>query len=159
MAQINGEVFLRRGFIAQGEVDLVGATIRGGLTCQGEFSNPNGVAIDASESKIGQEVSLARGTKLDGRVLFFATHVDGFFIIGEVSSTKNTVFNLGFAKVNALRDTDKSWPSQGNLFLDGFTYDRIDHPMLVDRRPEVASFATVSRILSAAVRTTRYRTS
>jgi hypothetical protein len=134
MARINGSVFLRRGFIAQGEVDLVGATIRGGLSCEGEFSNPNGFAIDASESKIGGQVAIERGTKIDGHVGFFATQVDGPFFIQEVSSTENTVFNLQFAKVNTLRDTDKSWPSDGNLFLDGFTYDRIDDPMSVDRR-------------------------
>ena len=45
-AKIEGSVFLRNGFKAEGEVSFVGATIGGDLECDGaQLTNPDGKAL------------------------------------------------------------------------------------------------------------------
>jgi len=52
-ARIRGTVILRDGFEAEGEVNLLGATIDGGLDCSGaHLSNPKGPALGAERMKV-----------------------------------------------------------------------------------------------------------
>ena len=48
----------------------------------------------------------------------------------------STILNLTSAKVGTLSDHEQDWPGHENLFLDGFTYDRIDNesPQDAERR-------------------------
>lgn len=77
-AVVSGNVFLRLGFVARGEVRLLGARIEGDLDChQGSFQNPalrdvqtNGVAIRADGIYVRRGVILREGFKAAGGVYF-----------------------------------------------------------------------------------------
>jgi hypothetical protein len=101
-AQVAGDVFLRDGFAAEGEVSLSGATVGGQLACTGgAFRNPGGKALSAQRMRV----------------------VASFFFRGV--QVHEGVIDLASAHVGDLADDPDSWPEAGRLILDGFTYDRI----------------------------------
>ena len=126
-ANITGDVFLRNGFTAEGEVRLLGASIGGALDCVGgTFSNagaPNGeqIAADAlnlSSAKIAGVLWLGPAAAPNDQ------HV-----------TLNGSVDLQGAHATEFIDHAQSWPAKtvqapdGRtltcvLALDGFTYDR-----------------------------------
>jgi hypothetical protein len=56
-AKIDGSMYCRRGFRADGEVNFIEAEITGSLECHGGcFRNPEGIAIACSRMKIGGSV-------------------------------------------------------------------------------------------------------
>ncbi len=96
-AQIGGNVFLRSGFYCRGETSFTGARISGNLECnRGEF-----------QGELNLETSSIRGA------LFFK----------DVAKPDGMRLNLANATVDSVVDEQASWPSRGNLLLDGFTYD------------------------------------
>ena len=126
-AKINGSVFLRRGFRSRGEVNLTGATIGGTLICDGaQLTNPIGYALQADSIKVAGSVLLRNDFKADGGVGFANSEVKGYFDWYKILPAKNTWLDLRSTKVATLLDDESGWPVEGNLFLDGFTYDRID---------------------------------
>ena len=136
-AKINGYVFLRDGFKAEGEVNLLGATIGENLECSGaQLSNPSGIGLQASEIKIARSVFLTDGFEADGGVQLVGSEIKDYFDWYEILPAKNTRFDLRSAKVGTFHDEEKSWPVEGKLFLDGFTYDRIfeDSPLTAKSR-------------------------
>jgi hypothetical protein len=125
-AEINRGIYFRNHFKSEGSVNLVGTMIRGDLECdQSEFSNPRGTALSADEIKVGRSVFLRNGFKPDGGASFSGAQITGYFNWLNVTLTPNSWLNLESAKMANLVDDEASWPSQGNLFLDGFTYDRM----------------------------------
>ena len=67
--KVEGSLFLRDGFKAKGEVDLVGAAIGGQLNCKnGQFINPDGKALIADFLKVDGSVFLRDGFKAEGEV-------------------------------------------------------------------------------------------
>ena len=67
--KVAGAVFLRNGFKADGEVRLLGATIGGDLDCtNGQFTNPDGYALNADGLKVEGSVFLGNGFKAEGEV-------------------------------------------------------------------------------------------
>ncbi len=102
-AQVTGAVFLNDDFHATGEVSLLGATIGGQLACvKGRFGKATGLALNAQRMRVTQSF-LWRAVTIDAGGLDMAS-----------------------AHVGDLVDDPASWPSgDGQLYLDGFTYDRI----------------------------------
>jgi len=126
-AKIDDGLYLREGFKAIGEVNLIGAAIGGDLDCDGaELSNPDGYGLDAGRSTIAGGVYLRDHFKADGGVGFFASQVKSQFNWYNTLPAEHTWFDLRSAKVATLLDNESSWPVEGSLFLNGFTYDRID---------------------------------
>jgi hypothetical protein len=79
-AQIDGNVYLRDGFKAQGEVSFSGASIRGQLDCRhGTFENLARPAINFYSARIGGSVFLNAGFHAKGQVRFEASEVGGQF--------------------------------------------------------------------------------
>ncbi|MEO1134994.1 MAG: hypothetical protein AAFW68_00110 [Pseudomonadota bacterium] len=77
-AIIDGSVFMRDNFSAQGEVNFVGATIGGSLECyDGAFSNPHGGALDCNGATIKESVFLRNGSKVQGEVNFVGATIGG----------------------------------------------------------------------------------
>jgi hypothetical protein len=118
---IRQSVFLNGKFSAVGEVQLERARIGGNLECNhGTFKNPPSITQFRS------------GTAL---------RVDGAQITGEIQlygefSAQGRVSLLG-AKAGALVDDEQSWPTQDDLLLDGFVYERIAKgPTDADKRIE-----------------------
>ena len=96
---MNGSVFLRNGFHAEGEVRLLGAQIGGALDCTGA----------AFSAQLTTEAAVIKG---------------GLFWRSIVNPERATL-NLTNASVGALVDDVESWPAPGKLILDGFVYERI----------------------------------
>jgi hypothetical protein len=97
-AVIKGPVFFRYGFVAEGQVNLLGAQVGGDLECHNASFN----------SLVMQRMTIKRT----------------FYWLNINKSQKTELVLLNTA-AGALSDAAESWPTAGNLSLDGFTYGRI----------------------------------
>ena len=118
-AEVKRDVLLNAGFTATGCTSLANAKIGGDLDCRaGLFTAP---MSDASASDRSSAVD-ARGAKITGRLLLARTYVHSS--PGELRDFKAVgTIDLESAKVGVLCDDTNSWPTQGNLILNNFTYD------------------------------------
>ena len=66
--KVEGYVLLRSDFRADGEVNLLGATIGGSLECDGHFINKGAIALTANSATIKGTVFLRKGFKAEGEV-------------------------------------------------------------------------------------------
>src|SRR5277367_4294348 len=135
-----------------GGVEISGTTIGADLILDGSFLDPGMTAIDASSIDVAGNVIIGNGVPFvsDGLVNFITAKIGTDFIVAQGTfsgaagtlhgldasgiSVKNALVwthvslpNGGFlylmgASTEALIDDEKSWPSPGNLLLDGFTY-------------------------------------
>jgi hypothetical protein len=135
-----------------GGVEISGTTIGADLILDGSFLDPGMTAIDASSIDVAGNVIIGYGLPFvsDGLVNFITAKIGTDFIVAQGTfsgaagtphgldasgiSVKNALVwthvslpNGGFlylmgASAEALIDDEKSWPSPGNLLLDGFTY-------------------------------------
>ena len=77
-AQIRGNCVLGDGFVAKGEVQLIGAYINGHLSCEnGKFINPNARAICADSAKVDGNIYLRDGFSAEGEVRLTAARIGG----------------------------------------------------------------------------------
>ena len=108
-AKIGGDVFFTAdadgpGFMSEGEVRLVGATIGGDLSCTG-----------ARFSKRGGDALHMQSVELTGALMYWGCHADG-------------VVDLTRARVGMLHDhafAESAWKTTSKLCLTGFRYDAI----------------------------------
>ena len=113
-AKIAGDVRLREGFRAFGEVRLLGATIGGDLDCVGgEFRNEGRDALSADGAKIAGEVGLREGFQAFG-----AVRLRGATIGGNLSCTGGEFRNEGGYALNAggIEITGSVFLREGCLF-------------------------------------------
>ncbi len=149
---VRGDVFLRKGFTAAGEVRLLGAQIGGQLACVGgSFSNQNGPALSADRVNVRGNVFLRGGFTAAGEVRLIGAQiggdlscdggsftnqngpallmqratVEGTFFMRELAGAPVGRVDLMGAKVGILCDDAKSWPAKDYLALDGFVYEAI----------------------------------
>ncbi len=147
---VRGSVFLSDGFHASGEVRLLGAEIRGNLECDGgAFLSKDGKALSADQIKVAGSVFLRNKFSAEGDVRFVGAEIGGQInasaaqfgdtscVNFENATVQQTFFwyglgpdspvrlNLSHASVGQIADDEQSWPRKGNLFLDGFAYERI----------------------------------
>lgn len=133
--KVEGDVFLTDGFTAKGEVRLLGATIGGNLECtSSEFANPKGTALNAEQMEVRGHVLFRKGAKFHGRVNLESANIGRNLAWMGIESPETAILDLRRAKCVALLDEESSWPSTGNLFLDGFVYKSID-----ERAPQDAA--------------------
>lgn len=98
---VKGDLFLRDGFAAKGEVSLSGATVGGQVECsKGTFENKDGNALSAQNLTV------------EG-ILFFRNVI-----------CKSGNIDFCFTKTSVLSDDYESWP-KGRFFLNGLTYKTI----------------------------------
>ena len=77
-AEVKGDVFLRDGFEATGEVSLSGASIGGHLDCSnGCFSNEDGDALNAQGAEVKGGVFLPDGFEATGEVSLSGASIGG----------------------------------------------------------------------------------
>ena len=103
-AKIAADVFLRKGFEAVGEVNLVGVSIGGQLNCsEGQFRNQEGTAINVDAAKIAADVFLCNGFKAMGEVNLRGASIGGRLVCfgGEFSNEKKTAIAANTAKITA----------------------------------------------------------
>ncbi|MEM6904629.1 MAG: hypothetical protein AAF568_01935 [Pseudomonadota bacterium] len=102
MLKTSGGVYLRNGFEATGEVQLVGAEIGGNLDCAG------GTFDGAPKSLSLQQMN-----------------VSGTLFLRNLKAPPKGRVDLYAAKVGSVNDDPDSWPEKpGDLILNGFRYDR-----------------------------------
>ena len=126
---IDGNVNLRNGFKAEGEVRLLGASVVGDLDCnKGKFINEDRIALSADGLKVCGAVFLRHGFKAEGTVSFVGATVEKHFCLGNVDSPEQMTLDLTTASIGTLHD-DKidSWPGPGRLSLHGLEYKNISH--------------------------------
>jgi hypothetical protein len=125
-AKIDRNLFLRKANF-QGEVWLYNATIGGNFECSGgTFTGTQDGALTAISAKIGSNVYLNNGFATEGMVSFKNGRVGHNFVLEKIDRRDRFMLDLQFAKVGTLLNEEKSWPSENNLFLNGFAYDQID---------------------------------
>jgi hypothetical protein len=122
--KIDGSIYLRYDFKADGVVDFKAARIGGDIDCSGaHFLRSENPALSFNSAKIQGNVYFVEGFESDGEVNLVNSEMNGF-TMRDLSGKKTTI-NLRSAKAAILHDDELSWPVEGHLFLDGLTYDRI----------------------------------
>jgi hypothetical protein len=146
-SDVKGSVFLRGGFSAEGEVRLVGAQIGVRLNCCGaSIKNPGKDALSADGADVKGDVFLHEGFSAEGEVRLARAEIGGALDCGggrfsqvkaetaaiagplfwrRVKAAETTKLDLINASAGSLVDDEESWPSKGNLLLDGFVYGQI----------------------------------
>jgi hypothetical protein len=146
-AEIGGSIFLNEDFESSGTIRLPGAKIKGDLECPGAKLNvADGDALSADGAEIGGNVSLYKGFESRGTICLqsaqiggdlaflgakvtavFCTNmrVTGDLILQPARNSKETRLYLNGAKVKSLHDDQDSWPSEGNLDLNGLVYEEL----------------------------------
>lgn len=103
--KVAGNVTFNDGFTARGAVCLRESLIGGNLDCRGgrfhAANPPSGTAIDLRQARVSNTMYISHLVP-DGMV------------------------DLSYAEVRVLSDDRDSWPIQGSLRLDGFTYQQLD---------------------------------
>ena len=136
-AKIEASVFLSDGFEAEGEVNLLGTRIGRNLDCGGAQFKAKGLALNAESSTIEATVFLGKGFTAQGAVNLAGATITTL-VVTNIFEAKRTIFNLELTQVKTFWDDEKSWPEAGNLFLDGFRYERLYEkaPFQADSRKE-----------------------
>lgn len=157
-ANVKGAVFLRSGFRSEGEVNVVNAEI-GQLDCsRGSFSasssalNADSVNVRGSvllqdafcargivrfvRARIGADLSLSGANFVETHFLAERADIAGGLFCQKIKTGSHTIIDLSGASADALDDDPESWPSAGNLDLDGFAYNYLRNPVDARRRLE-----------------------
>lgn len=135
-ARIDGAVAFYK-VSAQGGVDLTRARVGEDLECtDAQFSATTGSALTAELANIKGNVFLRGGLTAKGEVSLVATTIGGSLQIREIGENHQMILDLRLAAVETFWDDEDSWPGSGNLFLDGFRYERLyeEAPFEADKR-------------------------
>ncbi len=121
-AKITGDVFLREGFTAEGEVRFLGTEIGGQLSCRnGEFKNADGSALNFDGAKITDSVFLSDDFTAEGEVRFPGAEIGGQLNCrkGKFKNAGGFALNCDGAKItgNVLLDDDFS--AEGEVRFPG----------------------------------------
>jgi hypothetical protein len=148
-AMIGGSLDLTSGFQANREVRAVDASIRNSLQCRGARLADSGTALNLNRVQIGASAFFDSGFQISGdtnlsnaqvekdlsfngsfvgRVICEGAKVGGDLIWTNVQDAPNMkrYLNLSGANIQDIIDDEVSWPSKGNLLLNGLTYRDID---------------------------------
>jgi hypothetical protein len=78
LIEIDGNLFLHKGFKSEGEVNLSGAIIGGILSCEGgKFVNPQGYALNAEGIDVNSAILLCNGFQSEGLVRLYRATIGG----------------------------------------------------------------------------------
>ncbi|MFI5351662.1 MAG: hypothetical protein ACHQZS_01780 [Candidatus Binatales bacterium] len=117
-----GDVILRNGFHAAGEVRLSGAKIGGDLDCLGgRFENANGPALNADAATVGGNVLLRNGFHAMGEVVLVAAKIGGNLECdgGRFENTKGYALSASTATVNGNLFFHSGFQATGEVRLVG----------------------------------------
>jgi hypothetical protein len=107
---VKGGVFLRDEFSATGEVRLRGASVRSDL--------------EVMRASFGSRSAfILRGAKVEGTFLWIDITTDG---MKGSPQPLDVILDLSDASAKTLMTRRNGWPTVGNLYLDGFKYDRFE---------------------------------
>jgi len=135
--RVEGAVLLNNSTF-EGEVRLLGATVGASIECQStRFLNAGGRALTLDSATVKGAVIIRQAASVEG--LFSATGVTiaRGLQIRELVSSQQLRLDLRDAKVSTLWDDQTAWPNIGNLYLDGFQYDRIFEGSYLDAKTRI----------------------
>ena len=118
---VDGHVFLREHFNAEGQVRLLGATIGGQLDCEnGQFINPEAPALFADRLKVG-DVFLRNGFKAEGEVRLRGATIDGDLDCGNGQFINPEGYALAANGLKVERNVllDNEFKAEGEVHLLG----------------------------------------
>ena len=124
--RVDGSLFLRNGFEAHGEVNLVCATIEGNFECNGaKFLNEAKTALNANGAKITGGVYLRGGFEAHGEVNLVAATIGGSFDcqVGKFLNEAKTALNANGAKITGGVYLRGGFEAQGEVNLVGTTIE------------------------------------
>jgi hypothetical protein len=125
--KVKGSIFLGEKFTATGEVRLPSANVGGDVSfLDTRLHNPSGRTLTADGIKVKGNFLLWGISEIQGKLAFTNATIDGRFDILGLTAAKQIKLHLSGAHVGVLWDEKKSWPGPGQLYLDNFSYDRID---------------------------------
>ncbi|MEM7241144.1 MAG: hypothetical protein AAF429_03065 [Pseudomonadota bacterium] len=145
----DGSVFLRAGFVAQGEVALPGAIINGDLqVCEAEIRSGSGVAIFAPSIEVRRSVYLGEypyddvetDLKVDGAILFPSCEISRDFYMSNTSLFVDastlpsasdglqtpTAFSLNRGKIDGVLHFKRNQISRGLVNFSGLQARRLN---------------------------------
>ena len=120
--RMQGSLYLRDGFVANGEVRLQGATISGGLECRnGRFNNPEGDALSANGLRTAGSVYLDQGFRSFGTVRLAAATIERSLICtgGQFINHKGIALVADGATIKASLIMEQSFIAIGEVRLMG----------------------------------------
>ena len=124
--KVEGNIFLRHGFKARGEVALLATRVRGCLHCDGgQFANRNGNALNADSLKAGGSVFLRNGFQAEGHVRLVGATIGGDLDCAEahfINPEGNALSADGFRVQGCVRLDDR-FKAEGEVRLVGATID------------------------------------
>ena len=147
---IDGSLFARRGFVAEGDFRLTGAYLTGGLFLEGaRLNNPDADALSGDYITVGRIVACTEGFIAHGAVRLRNAQMngglsfEGAILAGEKvalscsgahiqrlrltpAAPMTGALGLGYAQLGDIQDDPKTWPP--DIYLNGATYDAIRHP-------------------------------
>lgn len=166
-AFIRGDLCMRREFVAHGCVRVINVEIGGNFECLGGvFLNApiegvpgTGNAILASRSVVRGSMRLAQSFRAEGNISVIGARIEGNLecidatirgtLTGEdlsvggaifwknMTNVHETTLNLTDADADTLVDDKKSWPTAGNLRIDGFVYRRLSGRTPTDSKSRI----------------------
>ena len=98
---VEGSVFLREGFRSKGQVQLIGAQIKGSLDCQGaHFVKSDGKALNANDSTIMRNCFMGSGFEAHGCVSLCRAEIRGSLHCsgGNFNNPDGTAMDLSLLK-------------------------------------------------------------
>jgi hypothetical protein len=144
---LNKDSGQREDFESSGTIRLLGAQIKGILSCSGaKLKASVGDALFADCAVIGANVSLDKGFESSGAIRLLGARIGGeLAFIGAkttlvvckdlhlrgdmwwtgVQESQEAILDLTGASVKSLHDDRESWPSPGHLTLDGLAYEEL----------------------------------
>jgi hypothetical protein len=153
-SEIRGHLYLRHGFQCAGSILMQGTKIGHSIDCTGATITAPQRAISLEEATVGGTVFLCDFTAT-GRVEMSQAdimgnlvcdscrllalyspnaHIHGSLEWTGIKDPDRTSLWLNHATVRGLHDERESWPSPGNLHIDGLRYDDLMiHPQKSDK--------------------------
>jgi hypothetical protein len=119
---VRGDIHLRNGFQANGEVGLYGAKIGGDIACDGGiFLNAGGRALNVGGASVGGQVSLRKGFQAEGEVTFYRAEIGSDLACdgGIFLNAGERALNAGGVSVRGQVSLRGSFRAEGEVGLYG----------------------------------------
>jgi len=119
---VRGDIHLRNGFQANGEVGLYGAKISGDIACDGGiFLNAGGRALNVGGASVGGQVSLRKGFQAEGEVTFYRAEIGSDLACdgGIFLNAGERALNAGGVSVRGQVSLRGSFRAEGEVGLYG----------------------------------------
>jgi hypothetical protein len=98
---VAGAIFLRNGFNATGEVNLLGATVDGNLEAdKGTFTNPNRYALNAERIKVAGAIFLRDGFNATGEVSLIGATIGSDLVCNGATFTSGSWLRAERARIS-----------------------------------------------------------